>query len=59
MKMGLERMTIVYDPAGLGIKTIEDLAPSDIYQRFFSGRSAKYYACEHGHLLYGEVIQQG
>ncbi|MDD2619803.1 MAG: hypothetical protein PHC92_03930 [Syntrophomonadaceae bacterium] len=57
--MGLERMTIVYDPAGLGIKTIEDLAPSDIYQRFFSGRSAKYYACEHGHLLYGEVIQQG
>jgi methyltransferase (TIGR00027 family) len=53
---GLNPSTLVADLAALGLNLKQDLGPSDIQERYFSGRTDRYRAFEHVHFAWAEVL---
>jgi methyltransferase (TIGR00027 family) len=53
---GLDPSGLADDLAGSGLRIDRDLSPADIQERYFSGRSDGYYACEHVHFARAEVL---
>jgi methyltransferase (TIGR00027 family) len=47
MKGGLDSSSLTFDLAGIGLRLQENLAPSDIQQRYFKGRLDGYRASRH------------
>ena len=51
MLMGFDPEDLACELASLGLVLKEDLSPSDIQVRYFTGRKDNYYACEQAHLV--------
>ena len=49
MKTGFDPSTLSHDLAALRLRFKENLSPSDIEERYFSGRTDNYHALEHAH----------
>lgn len=52
---GFDPSALSVDLATLGLKLKQDLGPSDIQDRYFSGRLDRYRAFEHVHFVWAEV----
>lgn len=49
LKAGFDPSTLDSDLAGIGLRLLENLTPSDIRQRYFEGRTDGYRASQHIH----------
>lgn len=55
MQAGLDPLTLAAELAPLGLRLHEELSPWDIQQRYFTGRTDHYRACEHAHFALAVV----